>query len=294
MKKVLIVEDAKMIQKILTGIFTSNGFQVVGVANNGLEAIDLYFKLKPDLTTLDIRMPQMDGLEALKEMSYRDSTANEQERVGGKFMMVTSVDDDIKAVRRAGLYGASDYVKKPFKTEELLERVNRVLNEGYNFVKSALTGGEKENTSDEADSAIDSESYVIDSDNAHASLSDGLKESLDEIAEELSGVANSLIQNKNEIPVEELPPLIEIFDKIGTKLELEQLQEAGAFVRSASGYLKKMESCALPLGKQEVDILLASIDALEDSLEYILAHNGEEKIEEDITGRTMLKLIKRF
>ncbi len=291
MKKVLIVEDAKMIQKILTGIFTSHGFQVVGVANNGLEAIDMYFKLKPDLTTLDIRMPQMDGLEALKEMTFRDATA--KEKVGGKFMMVTSVDDDIKAVRRAGLYGASDYVKKPFKTEELLERVNRVLNEGYNFVKEAVTQGETEDAKEDTDSS-GTKSYVIDSKEERSPLDPSLKESIDEITEDLSELASSLIQSKNQVSGEDLSAMMVTFDRIGTKLELDQLNETASFCRTVNGFIKKIESCGLPFEKREVDLLLASIDSVEDALEYIQAHNGEEGIEENITGKTMLKLMKRL
>ncbi|MBF0274067.1 MAG: response regulator, partial [Nitrospinae bacterium] len=135
-KNVLIVEDAKMIQKVLSGIFSTNGYKVVGIANNGLEAIDKYFDLKPDLVTMDIRMPKMDGLQALKEIKFKEDTA--KQKVNAKIMMVTSVEDDVRAVKVAGLYGASDYIKKPFKTDDLLERVDRVVNHGYNFVKESL------------------------------------------------------------------------------------------------------------------------------------------------------------
>ena len=204
-KKVLIVEDAKMIQKVLKGIFSTNGYEVVGIANNGLEAIDLYFTLKPDLVTMDIRMPKMDGLQAIKEIKFKEGIA--KKKVGAKIMMVTSVEDDVRAVKVAGLYGASDYIKKPFKTDELLERVDRVVNHDYNFVKESLEGmklsGERI-TKREDDSVS---SYVIEGEdlgNNEGVIDPSLREELEELDETLNDVANDFIASGYTMPEDKI------------------------------------------------------------------------------------------
>ena len=292
MYKVLIVEDAKMIQKVLNGIFSKNGYEVIGIANNGIEAVEKYFELKPDLMTMDIRMPLMDGLQALKEITFREQTS--ENKVNAKIMMVTSVEDDVKAVRMAGLYGASDYVKKPFKTDDLLRRVERVMDENYNFVKAALRDSEaplQENKGEEG------ASYVIESDDSSSDKSvidPVLKENLEEINDALNVIANDIISVGVPISGEKLPPFYHAIDSVARKLDVEHLKETSSFTHALANYLKRMENCGVPLAKPDVDLTLNAIDVIEDAIEVIIEDNGEDGLLSSREGKNMTKILKRL
>jgi two-component system chemotaxis response regulator CheY len=101
----------------LKNILTQNGFEVVGEAANGLESVELYKSLKPDVVTMDITMPEMDGLAALKEIRAHDPGANVVmcTAMGQKNMVV----DAIQA-------GAKDFIVKPFQPDRVLEAINKL------------------------------------------------------------------------------------------------------------------------------------------------------------------------
>lgn len=112
MKKVLVVDDAAFMRLSLKTMLGKNGFEVIGEAENGLKAIELYSKLKPDIVTMDITMPEMEGIEALEVIMKMDPSA--------KVMMVSSLGQESK-VKRAVLLGAKGFVVKPFKEEYIIK-----------------------------------------------------------------------------------------------------------------------------------------------------------------------------
>jgi two-component system chemotaxis response regulator CheY len=117
-KKVLIVDDAAFMRMMIKNILTKNGFEVVGEASNGAEAVELYKKLQPDLVTMDITMPEMDGIEALKKIKEIDPNA--------KVIMVSAMGQQ-QLVIEAIQAGAKDFIVKPFQPDRLLEAVNKAL-----------------------------------------------------------------------------------------------------------------------------------------------------------------------
>lgn len=118
MKKILIVDDAAFMRMMLKDILTKGGFEVCGEADNGDEAIQQYKNLKPDLVTLDITMPQKDGLEALKEIRNIDKDA--------KIIMCSAMGQQ-GMVLEAIQNGAIDFIVKPFKAERVLEAISKVV-----------------------------------------------------------------------------------------------------------------------------------------------------------------------
>ncbi|MBC2581617.1 response regulator [Clostridium sp. DJ247] len=118
MAKILIVDDAAFMRMMIKDILEKNGFEVIGEANNGLKAVELYKKEKPDVVTMDITMPDMDGIEAVKAIKSFDPTA--------KIIMCsamgqqTMVMDAIKA-------GARDFIVKPFQPDRVLEAIKKVI-----------------------------------------------------------------------------------------------------------------------------------------------------------------------
>jgi two-component system chemotaxis response regulator CheY len=110
-KKVLIVDDALIMRARIKDIATEAGWDIAGMATNGVEAVAKFQELRPDLVTLDIVMPKMDGVAALKQVMDLDPTAN--------VVMVTAVDQKEKLKECIGL-GALDFIVKPFEKEVLL------------------------------------------------------------------------------------------------------------------------------------------------------------------------------
>jgi two-component system, chemotaxis family, chemotaxis protein CheY len=119
MKRVLIVDDSLAIRMILKGILTDSGYDVVAEAVNGVQAVDMYKEFKPDLVTLDIVMPEMDGITALEKIMELDSEA--------KVVMVTSIEQRDK-LKKAITSGASDYIVKPFEKDRVLTALVRAIN----------------------------------------------------------------------------------------------------------------------------------------------------------------------
>jgi two-component system chemotaxis response regulator CheY len=117
-KRVLVVDDAIFMRNMLKDIFVSAGFDIVGEAANGLEAIERYQELKPDLTTMDIVMPFKSGIEATREIVRADPAA---------VILMCSALGQESLVMEAIEAGALDFVVKPFRADDVLAVVQRVL-----------------------------------------------------------------------------------------------------------------------------------------------------------------------
>lgn len=117
MKKVLIVDDSKTSRKILKNIFEENDYEVVGEAVNGQDGLDKYQELHPDLVTLDITMPVMDGIETLSRIKELDPNA--------KVVMITAAGQKNKMVEAVRL-GAEDFVTKPYETSRIVEVLEKL------------------------------------------------------------------------------------------------------------------------------------------------------------------------
>jgi len=117
MSKILIVDDSRTSRKILRGLLEESGHEVVAEAENGAEGVEKYKEFNPDVTTLDITMPVMDGLEALTKIKEYDSKA--------KVIMVTAAGQQNKMVE-AIKNGASEFVTKPFEKENILKIIEKM------------------------------------------------------------------------------------------------------------------------------------------------------------------------
>lgn len=117
-KRILITDDALFMRVTLKNILTQNGYEVVGEAQNGAEAVKLYQELKPDLVTMDITMPEMDGIAALKEIKKVDGSA--------KVVMCTAMGQKNMVVE-AIQAGAKDFIVKPFQADRVLDAVGKQL-----------------------------------------------------------------------------------------------------------------------------------------------------------------------
>lgn len=115
--KVLIVDDSMMIRKALERYSVQLKMEIVGTAGNGREAIDLFQKLSPDVVTLDITMPEMDGLSALKEMKKINPAAH---------VIVISALNSKDVMVQALNMGAAGYIVKPFTPEKLKEQFDEI------------------------------------------------------------------------------------------------------------------------------------------------------------------------
>ena len=118
MARVLVVDDAAFMRKMVSDALAKAGHEVVGEATNGVEAVASYQALKPQLTTLDITMPEKDGLAALGEIMALDPTA--------KVIMCSALGQESKVLESIKL-GARDFVVKPFKAERVAEAVAKAL-----------------------------------------------------------------------------------------------------------------------------------------------------------------------
>lgn len=117
MKKVLVVDDAAFMRVSISKVLTNNGYEVVGEAENGKIALQKYQELSPDIVTMDITMPEMDGLGALKEILAVNPGAN--------IIMVTAMGQE-SMVREAILAGAKGFIVKPFKENVILEAIKNL------------------------------------------------------------------------------------------------------------------------------------------------------------------------
>ena len=117
-KTILVVDDAAFMRMMIKDILTKNGYAVVGEADNGLNAIDKYEELKPDLVTMDITMPEMDGITAVKEIRKRNPNA--------RIIMCSAMGQQAMVID-AIQAGARDFVVKPFQPDRVLEAVAKAV-----------------------------------------------------------------------------------------------------------------------------------------------------------------------
>ena len=111
MRRLLVVDDALFMRKLICGVAAEAGWEVVGEAGNGLEAVALYDRLRPDLVTMDLVMPEMGGLEALRRIRARDPDA--------RVIVVTALDQK-QALMDSIRGGAVDFIVKPFERQRIL------------------------------------------------------------------------------------------------------------------------------------------------------------------------------
>lgn len=115
MKKVLVVDDAAFMRLSLKTILERNGYEVIGEAVNGSDAIEKYKILRPEIVTMDITMPDMDGIQALAEVMKFDPKAN--------VVMLSAMGQETR-IREAITIGAKGFVVKPFKEESLIKALS--------------------------------------------------------------------------------------------------------------------------------------------------------------------------
>ena len=117
-KNILICDDAAFMRMMIKDILSKNGYNVVGEAENGAIAVDKYVELKPDLVLMDITMPEMDGIQALKKIKEIDSSATVImcSAMGQQAMVIESIQS-----------GAKDFIVKPFQADRVLEAVKKVV-----------------------------------------------------------------------------------------------------------------------------------------------------------------------
>lgn len=112
MNKVLIVDDAAFMRMTIKMMLEKNGYSIVGEATNGFDAIRMYKELRPDLVTMDITMPNMNGIDALKEIIGFDTEA--------KVIMLSAMGQEVM-VRDAVIAGAKSFIVKPFTESSLIK-----------------------------------------------------------------------------------------------------------------------------------------------------------------------------
>jgi len=114
--RVVIADDAAFMRMVLKNLMIKNGFEVVAEVENGEQAIAAYRVHRPDLMTMDINMPEMDGFQALKEIISEDPTA--------KIIMCSAVGHEAM-VAAAIKAGAKDFVVKPFEAERVIDKIRK-------------------------------------------------------------------------------------------------------------------------------------------------------------------------
>ena len=117
-KNILICDDAAFMRMMIKDILTKNGYNIAGEAENGAKAVEKYAELKPDLVLMDITMPEMDGIEALKKIKASDPGASVImcSAMGQQAMVIESIQS-----------GAKDFIVKPFQADRVLESIRKVL-----------------------------------------------------------------------------------------------------------------------------------------------------------------------
>jgi two-component system, chemotaxis family, chemotaxis protein CheY len=117
MKKVLIVDDAAFMRVSIKNMLAKNGYEIIGEAENGKIAIQKYQELSPDIVTMDITMPEMDGLASIKKILEYNPSAN--------IIMISAMGQE-SMVREAVLSGAKGFIVKPFKEEAIVSALNNI------------------------------------------------------------------------------------------------------------------------------------------------------------------------
>ena len=116
--KILVVDDAAFMRMMIRDILVKHGFEVVGEATNGVEAVIRYKELEPDLVTMDITMPEMDGIAAVKHIKALDPNAR---------VIMCSAMGQQAMVLEAIQAGARDFIVKPFQADRVLDAVKKAM-----------------------------------------------------------------------------------------------------------------------------------------------------------------------
>ncbi|MDO4303079.1 MAG: response regulator [Bacillota bacterium] len=117
-KNILIVDDAAFMRMMIKDILSKNGYNVVGEAENGAKAFEKYNELKPDLVLMDITMPEVDGIAALKKIKGADP--------GAQIIMCSAMGQQAMVIESIQA-GAKDFIVKPFQPDRVLEAVKKVV-----------------------------------------------------------------------------------------------------------------------------------------------------------------------
>lgn len=117
-KNILVCDDAAFMRMMIKDILTKNGYNVVAEAENGQKAVEKFNETKPDLVLMDITMPEMDGIQALKQIKSVDPSAS---------IIMCSAMGQQAMVIEAIQSGAKDFIVKPFQAERVLEAVKKVV-----------------------------------------------------------------------------------------------------------------------------------------------------------------------
>lgn len=117
-KGILVVDDAAFMRMMIKDILTKGGFDVLGEAENGARAIEKYKELNPDLVIMDITMPEVDGIQAVKEITKMNSSA--------KVVMCSAMGQQAMVIE-AIQAGAKDFIVKPFQADRVIEAVKKAL-----------------------------------------------------------------------------------------------------------------------------------------------------------------------
>ena len=117
-KRVLIVDDAAFMRMMIKDILSKNGYDVVGEADNGVRAVEKYKELTPDLVLMDITMPEMNGIDAIKNIKAIDP--------GAKVVMCSAMGQQAMVIESIQA-GARDFIVKPFQADRVLEAVRKVI-----------------------------------------------------------------------------------------------------------------------------------------------------------------------
>ncbi len=117
-KNILVCDDAAFMRMMIKDILTKNGYTVAGEAENGMKAVEKYKEITPDLVLMDITMPEMDGIQALKEIKKNDPAA--------KVIMCSAMGQQAMVIESIQA-GAKDFIVKPFQADRVLEAVKKVV-----------------------------------------------------------------------------------------------------------------------------------------------------------------------
>ena len=117
-KNILVVDDAAFMRMMIKDILTKNGYNVAGEAENGAKALEKYNEVKPDLVLMDITMPEVDGIQALKNIKAADPNA--------KVIMCSAMGQQAMVIEYIQA-GAKDFIVKPFQPDRVLEAVKKVV-----------------------------------------------------------------------------------------------------------------------------------------------------------------------
>jgi two-component system chemotaxis response regulator CheY len=117
-KRVLITDDALFMRVTLKNILEKGGYEVAGEASNGRESVEMYQQVKPDLVTMDITMPELDGISACREIKKSDPNAN--------IIMCTAMGQK-QMVLEAVAAGAKDFIVKPFQPDKVIEALQKII-----------------------------------------------------------------------------------------------------------------------------------------------------------------------